>query len=367
MINKLFILAIGMVPSIITNNKVILKINKNKYPKLYEILDSIGLNIEHYKLMNYELDAIEYLINKLNIPGKINQNLFYSLDSDVDMDIIIAIIPNYLYFNFFKGIYFEKFTMENLKNIPKLTELKAFIKKLDLRDEIKIKLSDAEYNYDEDFLKSVLDETHLKQYKELFKKADEERTELMNSMKIKDEEINDFIIELEKFLAIKISHDESLRKTIKIYLRVQKGYNLENNYFSKTNDNVFNIFNRLGTRVHNSSDNYQEIVEKSLTIMIINEIIQCKFKIKIYPLINQLRYFNLMDNKEMEEMEENKEFYENKLKENKINSKDIIKFLWDKNWNGSIEEDKTIIENLIAYKKKRNHEKQEYKLKKKNK
>ena len=64
MIKNLFILiSIGIVPSIITKfiskDKVIINIDQKKHPKIYEILNTIGINIKHYKLMTYELDAIE--------------------------------------------------------------------------------------------------------------------------------------------------------------------------------------------------------------------------------------------------------------------------------------------------------------------
>jgi hypothetical protein len=350
-----------MVPSFITKDEVMININidKSKYPKIHQILNSIGLNIKYYKLMNYELDAIEYLINKLNIPKTIKKkDFFYSFDPDSDVEIIIPVITLYLHKD--SGLIDEeKLAMEHLKNLKKLKELKEFIKNLNLDEDITNKLLDAEHNYKEDFLKSVLDENHLKQYKELLQMADDELLELMHSIKITDQEINDFIFNLEKFLEIKISNDKSLRKAVKRYLRAEKRYSLNSHYEYSTEDNFFHIFKRFGTRLSTMLANGYEIERESLTIMIINEIIQYKFKIQIYPLVNQLKYFNvlyydLMDNKEMEE---NKDLYEQQLKENNINWIDITDFLWNNHWYGEPKEEGTIIDNLIEYKKKKETEK----------
>jgi hypothetical protein len=372
MIKKFFILiAIGIVFSIIPNNAIITQINQNKYPKINQILNRIELNIKYYTFMNYELDAIEYLINKLNIPNTIKKkDFFYSFDPDSDVEIIIPVITSYLYFSCFKQILSKIFTKENF-NLKKLKELKEFIKNLNLNEEITNKLLDAEYNYNEDFLKSVLNENDFTQYKELLKMAEDELWQSMDSIKITHQEINDFIINLEKFLEIKISNDRSFKKSVKRYLRQHKRYYLHSHYEYNTKDDYFfHIFKRFGTTASSMGNNYNEINQESLTIMIINEIIQYKFKIKIYPLVNQLKYFNvlyynLISNKEMEE---NKDLYEQQLKENNINWIDITDFLWDNHWDGFPgEEGKSIIDNLIVYKKKIEQEKQERKLKKNNK
>jgi hypothetical protein len=348
MIKNFFILiAIGMVPAIITNDKMIINIDKTKYPKTFELLKNTAFKIKYYWATPEELMAMEYLINKLKIPSIKKEEIFNAslTDPDVDMEIIIPIIIFYLEKHINKFSFIKNYKPTTLE---KIHQLKKFVKDLNVTDEIKEKLLDA-YNNNENFLKSVLDENNLKKYNELWEEAAQERYYLIVNNEGTHEEINEFIVNIENLLSIKLSQSPSSKQIIKLYLNILKNCIVESHYF--------NIILRAGSRVDNMSQDIFQRLKISLIMIIMDTIVKNKFNKVNYPLINQVIYFSVFDIKKSDDPKKiSRKDYEEKLKKNNIDFEYITYFFWYINWKKFVEIKNLddIVNIIIDYKKKFN-------------
>jgi hypothetical protein len=354
MIKKFFILiAIGTVPSFITNDEVMININidKSKYPKIFELLTNLNINIKYYWATPEELMAMEYLINKLNIPSSIKKEEIFDdaiLDDEVDMDIIILIIQFYLKEHIKKMSFMENYVPANLE---KINQLKNFVKDLNVADDVKEKLLDAYENNNEDFLTSVLDENNLKKYNKLWLEAAKERYELIVNKNVTNEEINEFILNIENLLSIKLSPNPSYNNIIKFFLNMVKNYIIESDYF--------NIIVRYKSTLNNMYAHIFHNIRITLTMIILDEIIKFhnnlminkKFHKVNYPLINQIIYFSLPDIKKNDDPKKiSRKDYEEKLKNNNIDLEYIAYSFWYMDWKRDNLDD--IVNIVIEYKKK---------------